>query len=143
MCIRDSSQGEGLHFGRGTKSLRCSLRRLFGRRRKSRRAEVAGRRNSPEAVPNEKGGMETLYKLKANSFLGNGRHNPHGTLAILASPAGGLRTSKAQCIASWGWPCGRRQTEEASPMSRIVGSRRREAKGETRRTAGTRRFDFA
>jgi hypothetical protein len=33
--------------------------------------------------------------------------------------------------------------EGAGPMSRIVGSRRGEAKGETMRTAGTRRFDFA
>jgi hypothetical protein len=30
-------------------------------------------------VPNEKGGMETMYELKANSFLGNGNtiHTEH------------------------------------------------------------------
>jgi hypothetical protein len=33
------SQSEGLHFGRGTKSLRCRFRRLLGRKRKSKSSE--------------------------------------------------------------------------------------------------------
>ena len=49
------SQSEGLHFGRGHKKSSLSLRRVFGRKRKSRRFEAAGRRNSPEAVAQWKG----------------------------------------------------------------------------------------
>ena len=64
------SQGEGLHFGRGTKSLRCRLRRVFGRKRKSRRHEAAGRRNSPEAVPNGEGGMEAKNEMSRTRFCG-------------------------------------------------------------------------
>ena len=64
------SQGERLHFGRGTKSLRCRLRRVFGRKRKRRRHEAAGRRNSPEAVPNGEGGMEAKNEMSRTRFCG-------------------------------------------------------------------------
>ena len=137
------SQDEGLHFGRGTKNLRYCLRKVFGRRRKSRRPEAAGRRNSPEAVPNERVEWRPCSNYGELFFGKQKAQSTRDTRHPLVAPAGGLSASKAQCIASSGWPCGRRQREGASPMSRIVGSRRGEAKGETMRTAGTRRFDFA
>jgi hypothetical protein len=58
----------GCISGGTQKVLRRCLRKVFGRNRKSRRAEAAGRRNSPEAVPNEKGGTETMYELRRTLF---------------------------------------------------------------------------
>src|SRR5216683_2931194 len=48
-------RSERLLFGRETRNLRRCFKRFVGRNRKSRRREAAGRRNYPEAVPNEEG----------------------------------------------------------------------------------------
>jgi hypothetical protein len=137
------SQDEGRHFGRGTKSLRCCLRRVFGRKRKSRRHEAAGRRNSPDAVPNEKGGMETMYELRRTVFWETGStiHTGHSQSTRIACWWTKDEQSTVHHIV--GMALRDAANGSASHLSRIVGSRRGEAKGNTARTAGTRRFDFA
>ena len=49
---------------------------VLGRNRKSRSREAAGRRNSPEAVPNRKGGMEIRTKSPELSSREDRKRNP-------------------------------------------------------------------
>src|SRR6266851_3352430 len=86
----------GSAFREGHKNLRCRLRRVFGRKRKSRRAEAAGRRNSPEAVPNGRGGMRAKERNESNAVFGEREaQSTRGATLALESPAGGLRTRNA------------------------------------------------
>ena len=136
------SQGERLHFGRGTKSLRCRLRRVFGRKRKSRRHEAAGRRNSPEAVPNGEGGMEAKNEMSRTRFCGKTESSIHPGRSLshrLLVDDGRGTTVASHRWDSFAGPANGR----ASPVSRIVESRREESKGKTMRSAGIRRFDLA
>jgi len=61
-------RGKETHFRRGTKNLRCSFRRLFGRNRKSRGDEGEVRRNYPEAVLNGKGQKWGMYGNTSREF---------------------------------------------------------------------------
>jgi len=65
-----------------TKLQRCS-RRFFGRKRKSRRREAVGRRNSLEAVPNGKGGngdkkRQRVLSVPAEIGASEGRESGSG-----------------------------------------------------------------
>src|SRR5216683_3216724 len=72
-------RSERLLFGRETRNLRRCFKRFVGRNRKSRRREAAGRRNYPEAVPNEEGKMGKMNgKHNFIGLRGTGEHGSQG-----------------------------------------------------------------
>lgn len=62
-CLRHQKASDGFSGGAQV-NIRRILRRFLGRSRKSRRREAAGRGNSPEAVPDEKGEEGKMYRAK-------------------------------------------------------------------------------